>query len=225
MKDRVVKQEFIEMRAQGFSYRAMSGALGVSMRSLNYWNNEFADEIAAARARETEAVHRQYAMIKEKGGLDVTKGLERRSRFIEMRAEGLSYRTIAEELGVSRATLVNWNREFADEIATVRAEGAAALHAKYLMMKEHRLQVFGEQLERIRDELRRRDLRDVGTAELLRLFLRCYRALSMEAEPKRLQVAVGLEAGMDRWEAIVEKVGVVVEEKKSDATGRMLPSG
>ena len=221
MKDHVVKDKFIEMRAQGFGYKVMSVELGVSMRALNNWNNMFADEITTLEAGDIEAVHRKYLMMKECRGSNVTKGFNMRSRFIEMRAQGLSYRAIADELGVSRAALVIWNREFADEIATLRAGEVEALHANYLMMKEHRLQIFGEQLERMRDELRKRDLSDVATPELLRLFLQCYRALSMEAEPKRLQVEVGAAAAMRRWEALIEKITVV----ERDDEGRVLPEG
>lgn len=218
-ENRAIRDRFVEMRVQGFSYMAMSAELEVSQRALRNWNNEFADEIAAERARIAAAVHRKYAMMKEEEVRGMAKGLESRSKFVEMRAAGLSYRTIADRLGLSRATLVSWNREFADEIATVRAREVEELHAKYLMMKEHRLQIFGEQLERMRDELRKRDLGEVSTAELLRLFLRCYRALSMEAEPRRAHVAVGVEASMKNWEEIMERVIVATEEDVDGGTG------
>ena len=46
---------------------------------------------------------------------------EQKSKFILLRAKGNSYARIAEEIGVSKGTLVNWNAELEAEIAQARS--------------------------------------------------------------------------------------------------------
>lgn len=135
---------------------------------------------------------------------------ETKERFIELRAQGKTYKALAKTLGVCEQTLVNWNREFSDEIARLKAVEFGALYEKFFMLKAHRIQVFGEQLARIREEVSRRDLSSISTGELLRLLVRFYTALRSEVEPQRVELSGGVELGaaaaMKRWEEIMAEI-------------------
>jgi transposase-like protein len=93
-------------------------------------------------------------------------------RFIEMRAKGISIRSIAKELGVSPQTLCNWQTELDDEISRRKAVELEALYEKNLMLKEHRINFFGQHINRLQEELKNRNLTDISTDRLFDLLLK-----------------------------------------------------
>ena len=113
-----------------------------------------------------------------------------KDKFIEMRAQGLTYRAIARELSVSTRTLTTWNRKFSDEIRRVRGDDLSALHEKYLELKKRRVAALVNIIERAQSELGSRDFSQLGTGELLRLYIRAVDALRGEIEPLVHSVSV-----------------------------------
>ena len=97
---------------------------------------------------------------------------ELKERFIELRAKGWSFDKIAKETGKAKQTLIDWSKELQDEIANRKALELEALYESYYLLKENRLQTFGEMLTKIKTEVERRDLSDVPTDKLLDLFLK-----------------------------------------------------
>lgn len=55
------------------------------------------------------------------------KDIETQHRFLELRAQGKSLRTIADELSVGRQTLVRWEREYKEQIENLKAMELDAL--------------------------------------------------------------------------------------------------
>ena len=45
-----------------------------------------------------------------------------KQKFIQLRAEGLSYAKISDQLHLSKATCSSWENKFADEIATLQGQ-------------------------------------------------------------------------------------------------------
>ena len=121
-----------------------------------------------------EAVSRPLALAGDAGKLEV------KSQFIELRAKGWSYLKIARKLKVSKNTLASWGTELDGDIASLRAVEMEALHEKYFMTKEARIQLLGEQLKEIKAELKRRGLEAVSTEKLLEMELKYYQALQAE---------------------------------------------
>ena len=121
-----------------------------------------------------EAVSRPLALAGDAGKLEV------KSQFIELRAKGWSYLKIARKLKVSKNTLASWGAELDGDIANLRAVEMEALHEKYFMTKEARIQLLGEQLKEIKAELKRRGLEAVSTEKLLEMELKLYQALQAE---------------------------------------------
>jgi len=98
--------------------------------------------------------------------------IEQKAKFIELRAKGYSFDRIARELGKAKQTLIDWSKELQEEIANVKALELEALYEKYYLLKETRLQTFGEMLQKIKKEVDKRDLKDVSTDKLLDLLLK-----------------------------------------------------
>ena len=95
-----------------------------------------------------------------------------KERFIELRAQGYSFDRIAKELGKAKQTLIDWSKDLQEEIANRKALELEALYEKYYLLKEVRLQTFGEMINKIKAEVVKRDLSDVPTEKLLELLLK-----------------------------------------------------
>lgn len=91
------------------------------------------------------------------------------SKFIELRAENVSYAKIAKEIGVSKTTLIDWAKDCQLEIENRRAVTYEALNEKYRVGQQHRLEMWSEQLEAVRAELKKRGLGDVPTVKLVEM--------------------------------------------------------
>jgi len=161
-----------------------------------------------------------------------------KDKFIEMRAQGLSYRVIGRELSLSTRTLNVWNHKFAREIRRVRGEDLDELHEKYLELKKHRVAALVSIIERAQSELSRRDFSELTTGELLRLYIQAVDALQGEIEPlvsnvstpnlpddfaealQPTQQVAELSAdlkkrtdpGMARWEEIIRRCAILPSE-------------
>jgi transposase len=114
------------------------------------------------------------------------KDQETRERFVELRARGLSFDKISKELKVSKQTLIDWSRGLQEEIGNLKAIELEALQEKYFLTKEKRIELFGEKLRAIKEELDKRDLKDVATDKLIELLLKYHRILKEESIPLEL---------------------------------------
>ena len=103
---------------------------------------------------------------------------DKQQDFIELRAKGNSFDTIAKQLEVSKGTLINWSRDLEDEIQNYSALELDALKEKYLISKKHQIQSYGEQLATVREELSNRDLSDVKTEKLIEVEVKLLEAIN-----------------------------------------------
>jgi hypothetical protein len=109
------------------------------------------------------------------------KEQETRNQFVQFRAKGWSYDRISQELKVSKQTLINWSKQLSLEIANLKAIELETLQEKYFALREKRIQIFGETLKNIREELDKRELKDVPTEKLFYLLLKYSEALKGES--------------------------------------------
>jgi len=125
--------------------------------------------------------------------------LQTKERFIELRAKGWSYDKIAKELGKAKQTLIDWGKELEDEIANLKALELEALYEKYYLLKESRIETFGELVKRLKDEVMSRDLSEVPTDKLLELFLKYDKQLKDEVIEPRFKTSTEIkEDRLDR---------------------------
>ena len=118
----------------------------------------------------------------------MAKGIEDKERFIELRAKGLSFEKISQELNVGKTCLVNWSKEFVVEVSNFREMELEALREQYFLSKQARIEAFGRLLQRVREEIEKRDLESVETSKLVDLFLKVHNAVGAELQETSLQV-------------------------------------
>lgn len=113
--------------------------------------------------------------------------VELKEKFVELRAAGQSYQVCAQELGVSKPTLISWARELALELQNARALRLDELFERFAVAKSKRVEAFGSRLEAIFAELDTRDLSEVKTEVLLSLALKYGESLRGEYRPLSFQ--------------------------------------
>ena len=92
-----------------------------------------------------------------------------RDKFIELRAQGWSLGHIATELHIAKRTLVDWNRECAAKIKSLRALELELLQEKFLASREEELSRLARLQKDVDDELANRTLKFVPIEKLFRL--------------------------------------------------------
>ena len=101
-------------------------------------------------------------------------------QFVDLRAKGWSFGRIAAELNVHKNTLLAWSRKHEHRIQNLRALEIDALSERFKISTQPCLEALAEDIRRIREELARRDLKDIPTARLVTL------AAALRAEANRL---------------------------------------
>ena len=90
-----------------------------------------------------------------------------KDKFIELRVQGLSYARIAEELNVSKQTLIRWADEYRNQIRNLKAIELEAQLEKYTISKRKRIEFLSDQFRTIKEELQKRNFDNVQTDKLL----------------------------------------------------------
>lgn len=99
---------------------------------------------------------------------------------IELRAEGLSYAKIAKEAKISKQTAVDIVRDNIDEVSTLQAVEMEALIDAERVNQKGRIEQLSALHSRLRQEIEKRDLTDVPTDKLIRLFIQTSETLKGE---------------------------------------------
>lgn len=108
------------------------------------------------------------------------KTTDKKRDFIRLRAEGKSYRAIEQEIGVSRSTCGEWERELRADIDALRHESLEELYTQYGMAREARIRRIGDTLRRIDEALADVDLSALPPEKLLDFKLKYSTALRDE---------------------------------------------
>ena len=90
-------------------------------------------------------------------------------KFLELRARGWSLGHIATEIDVSKRTLVDWNREYAQDLESFRALERDLLKEKLIASREEELNHLHRLQKDIADELGNRRLKYIDTEDLFHL--------------------------------------------------------
>lgn len=98
--------------------------------------------------------------------------MEVKDQFIELRAKGHTFADIADQLNVSKPTLIEWSKELKTEIENSKALEMESLQEKYFASWKQRLEFTGDQFARLKEELESRDFSDMSTKELLEVSLK-----------------------------------------------------
>lgn len=108
----------------------------------------------------------------------IDKDTER--RIIQLRARGKSYATIAKEVEVAKQTAIDVCKRSREEIANLQALEVEELHETQRVTYRERITALSSLMQRVREEIDRRDLTQVPTEKLIDLYLKQASALKDE---------------------------------------------
>jgi len=146
--------------------------------------------------------------------MEITK---RKHTFIELRAQGYSFDKIAKKLKISKVALLEWAKEFEDEIINLKALELEALYEKYYLLKENRINKFGILLNRIWEELETRDLKDIPTDKLLDMFNKFYAVVKEEISELKFKTASEITEEKNNRELLDELTAPETDYRKLKA--------
>lgn len=124
--------------------------------------------------------------------------MQQKEQFIELRAKGKPFEAIANEIGISKPTLIEWAKEFKLQIANLKAFEIESIQHRYFMNWKKRSELLNTQLEQINKEIEKRDLTDVTTEKLVEMQLKLLEKLREE------QVEITFKEEQDRIEKMNE---------------------
>ena len=102
------------------------------------------------------------------------KDIETKHRFVELRAQGKSLGTVADELTVGLQTVVRWERELKEQIENLKAMELDALLERHQLTVQAQIERFGFELKRVTEELQKRDLAGVPTPKLYDIMIKLH---------------------------------------------------
>jgi orotate phosphoribosyltransferase-like protein len=111
------------------------------------------------------------------------KAADVRTRFVELRALGWSFSRIACELKVAKSTLLQWSKDLAEDVSNMRAIESDALIEAHKMGREHRLQLLGAVLGKVRTQLAGRSFDEMATDRLVELALKLNACIEVATMP------------------------------------------
>jgi len=100
------------------------------------------------------------------------KDLEVKSKFVALRAKGLSFENIAKELNTSKSTLIEWSRLYFEEIRALRQLEDEILLESYSIGKKHRLALLSGMLEKLKEKVKDMDLNQIPAEKLIDITLK-----------------------------------------------------
>jgi len=126
----------------------------------------------------------------------MVKTVEDKQRFVELRAKGLSFERIAEELKVSKPTLIKWSEELFHEVQEAEFYELENLLENYKLMRKQRFENYCKLLSSALAELESRaaagKLQEVPTEKLLIMAEQLEKRIQQETKQELVSVTLGL---------------------------------
>jgi hypothetical protein len=120
---------------------------------------------------------------------------ELKTKFLELRARGIPYSRIAEELSVSKPTLIQWGKSMAEEIADLQAAERELVREKLLGNFEQWLGRQVHHFNRLDEEFGRREFKYSPTESVFRMMMASRKLLDRyffeEERPRQRRASEG----------------------------------
>jgi len=135
----------------------------------------------------------------------MTKTIEQKEQFIQLRAKGFSYDKITEQLEVSKNTLLKWNGEFLEEIQEAEFHELDNLLNQYSVHRKKRFEQNCKLLNSVYAELEKRTekLEKLTVPELAKLAEQLEKKLETEAKRSAIAIPVPKNHSFD-WTEYIE---------------------
>jgi ATP/maltotriose-dependent transcriptional regulator MalT len=122
----------------------------------------------------------------------MTKTLEEKERFVFLRAQGLSFDKIAEEMDISKPTLIKWHGEMNEQVKKQQYFVMENILNQYQLMRRNRFEKYSRLLNSVFQELENKveqqELSELSVPELLKLAEKLETRLSKDTEKPLLKV-------------------------------------
>jgi hypothetical protein len=113
--------------------------------------------------------------------------LEKKERFIRLRAQGVPYSEIEKELGITKKTLIEWGRELLEDIKEEQAAEIEHIRSVYWAEKRERIDFLMERQKRLHEEEQKRDLSEIEMAKIMALESQTSKELKKEIQSLPVQ--------------------------------------
>lgn len=124
----------------------------------------------------------------------MVKNIEQQARFIELRGKGMSFQKIAEEIGVSKPTLIKWNGELLEQVKEAQYMEFEGLVEHYGLFRKERFEIYCKALNSALKEFQERaetgELKKVPTDKLLNIVEQLEKRLEKDTSRELLSVRV-----------------------------------
>jgi len=124
----------------------------------------------------------------------MVKGIEQQARFIELRGKGMSFQKIAEEMGISKPTLIKWNGELLEQVKEAQYMEFEGLVEQYGLFRKERFEIYCKALNSALKEFQERaetgELKKVPTDKLLNIVEQLEKRLERDTSRELLSVRV-----------------------------------
>jgi transposase len=129
--------------------------------------------------------------------------IEKQARFIELRGKGMSFQKIAEEIGVSKPTLIKWNGELMEQVKEAQYMEFEGLVEQYGLFRKERFEIYCKALNKALQEFQERaetgELKKVPTDKLFNLVEQLEKRLERDTSKELIEVSV-----RDNWKLNAE---------------------
>jgi len=102
----------------------------------------------------------------------MAKTVDEQTKFIELRAKGLSFDKIAQEIKTSKPTFLKWQKEFIGKISEAKFLHFESLAEQFYLLKQQRLEYLAELYQKLKQELESRDLSKITTEKLIEIYFK-----------------------------------------------------
>ena len=120
--------------------------------------------------------------------------IEKQAKFIELRGKGMSFQKIAEEIGVSKPTLIKWNGELLEQVKEAQYMEFEGLVEQYGLFRRERFEVYCRALNSALKEFQERaetgEPKKVPTDKLLNIVEQLEKRLEEDTSKELLSVRV-----------------------------------
>ena len=120
--------------------------------------------------------------------------IDKQAKFIELRGKGMSFQKIADEIGVSKPTLIKWNGELLEQVKEAQYMELENLVEHYGLFRKERFEVYCKALNFALKEFQERaekgELKTVPTDKLLNLVEQLEKRLEKDTSRELLSVRV-----------------------------------
>jgi len=107
---------------------------------------------------------------------------DKNEKFIELRAQGLSFDTIAKKLNISKPTLIKMHKKLELDINRLKLINLESLAEQYKMSKSARLKTLGEMIGKLDLALESADFNKLSIVQLIELRLKLSDRMKAELE-------------------------------------------